>query len=130
GQRDAIACYSPERSTMLDGVLKKMDAHLDNFDTLVEPAPESNPRTPFETEDTPKSSLITKTTLAQKVKFFSRGIPLFWNMQKSAGLYDGNFTPTKSEASPEFIAELEQLAREAGAQDIAYVKVPRPTPQK
>ena len=110
---------------MLDGVLKKMDAHLDNFDTLVEPAPESNPRTPFETEDTPKPALLTKTTLAQKVKFFSRGIPLFWNMQKSAGLYDGNFVPTESEASPEFIAELEQFAREAGAQDIAYVKVPR-----
>ena len=110
---------------MLDDVLRKMDAHLDNFDTLVEPAPESNPRTPFEVEGLPKSSLLTKTTLAQKVKFFSRGIPLFWNMQKSANLYDGNFAPSKREASPEFVAELERLAYEAGARDIAYVKVPR-----
>ena len=109
---------------MLDGVLEKMDAHLDNFDTLVRPAPESKPRTPFVTDDVPKSSLLTKTSLGQKLKFFSRGIPLFYNMQKSANLYDGKFKPSKDEASPEFIAELERMALEAGAQDIAYVKVP------
>ena len=109
---------------MLDSVLANMDAHLDNFDTLVKPAPESKPRTPFEADNLPKSSLLTKATLAQKFKFFSRGIPLFWNMQKSANMYDGKFQPSKDEATPEFLAELEEMALEAGATDIAYVKVP------
>ncbi len=39
-------------------------------------------------------------------------------------MYDGKFQPTSDEASPEFIAELERMALEAGAQDIAYVEVP------
>jgi ferredoxin len=59
------------------------------------------------------------------MKIIPDAIPLAINMQRSANMYDGTFQPTANEASPEFIAELEALARVAGAKDIGYVKVPR-----
>ena len=108
----------------LDSVLEPMDKHLENFEVLIEPAPESKPRTSFKA-DIPQSEMsMLNTSVPQKVKFLSRGLPLFLNMQKSAGMYDGKFKPTQDEATPKFIAELENMAKAAGARDIAYVEVP------
>ena len=113
------------REPSLDKNLAKMDAHLENFDTLVEPAPESKPRTHFDS-DLPKEEITMENlTPKQMLKLVPDFLPLTLGMRKSAGMYDGKFKLTKSEASPEFIAELEALARKLGAKDIAYVKVPR-----
>jgi epoxyqueuosine reductase len=51
-------------------------------------------------------------------------LPLVVKMRSSAKLYDGKFQPKGSEATPEFINKLENLARAAGAKNIKYVKVP------
>lgn len=40
-------------------------------------------------------------------------------------MYDKQFQPKQDEATPEFIADFERMARELGAKDIGYVKVPR-----
>ena len=112
------------RGPSLDTILKPLDAHLDNFDTLVEPAPESKPRTPFDS-GLPRKELSTANLKPkQMLKLLPVMAPLMLGMQKSARMYDGAFKPSKSEATPEFIAELERMARAAGAKDIAYVKVP------
>jgi hypothetical protein len=52
-------------------------------------------------------------------------IPLRMRMSRSARLYDGKFQPSLSEATPEFLFALEDMARTAGAADIRYVRVPR-----
>lgn len=108
----------------LDSILEPMDKHIENFKTLIRPAPESKPRTPFDSGLPKEKKSMLNTNIAQKIRFMTQAIPLFINMQKTANLYDGKYQPTQDQASPEFIAELEQLARAAGAQDIAYVCVP------
>lgn len=63
--------------------------------------------------------------LGQMLKLLPVTGPLMLGMKKSAKMYDGKFQPTKSEATPEFVAELERTARAEGMEDIAYVRVPR-----
>lgn len=109
----------------LDRILEPMDRHLDNFKTLVRPAPESKPRTPFESGLPRSKTSVANFTLRQIAKVVPEMVPLLLGMQRSARMYDGRFEPTQSEASPSFIAELEARARAAGAKDIRYVKVPR-----
>ena len=109
----------------LDGILQRMDRHLDRFTTLVRPAPESKPRTPFDTNLPPEQISTHNFTFRQTLKMIPEMVPLLLGMQRSARMYDGRFQPTKNEASPAFIAQLEALARAAGAKDIGYVKVPR-----
>ena len=113
-----------KKGPSLDGILEPMDRHLDNFKTLLRPAPESKPRTPFDSDLPKEKKSMLNTTIPQKFRFMKQAIPLFLNMQKTANLYDGKFQPSRNEASPEFIVELEQMARAAGAKDIAYVHVP------
>jgi ferredoxin len=108
----------------LDRMLESFDKHLENFERLIEPSRVSKPRTPFDSNLPKEKMSMLNTTVGQKVKFARQAVPLFRNMQKSANLYDGKFKPSKHEASSEFIAELEKLARKAGAKDIAYIKVP------
>lgn len=114
-----------QRKPSLDSLLARMDKHLHNFKTLVQPAPESKPRTPFES-NVPLEKISTfNFTGRQRLKVIPQIVPLLLGMQRSARLYDGKFQPTKSEATPAFIAELEAMAYAAGAKDIKYVKVPR-----
>ncbi len=108
----------------LDTMLHQMDKHLDRFETLIRPAPESRPRTSFES-NVPTEQLSTLNfTVQQRLKVIPQMLPLLLGMWRSARMYDGHLQPTQSEASPEFIAELEAMARAAGAKDIGYVKVP------
>jgi epoxyqueuosine reductase len=113
-----------KKGPSLDGILEPMDRHLDHFKTLVRPAPESKPRTPFDGNLPKEKMSMLNTNIAQKIRFMTQAIPLFINMQKTSNLYDGKFKPVQDEASPEFIAQLERMARAAGAKDIAYVRVP------
>lgn len=110
----------------LDGVLSIFDRELENFNTLVQPDPASKPRTPF---DSPNLSFdemyMSHLTLRQILSFLPVMAPLRIRMGQSARLYDGKFKPTRSEASPEFLSALENMARMAGAADIRYVQVPR-----
>lgn len=109
----------------IDASLEVMDKHLENFETLVEPAPESKPRTPFDT-DLPASEVTLGSMPAkQKLKIIPIVAPLFINMLQAARGYDGKFKPAQTHASPAFIAELERRAYKAGVKDIKYVKVPR-----
>lgn len=108
----------------LDGMLDKMDSHLENFETVVQPAPQSKPRTSFESSLPTEQLTLLNFSLPQRLKVLSKAAPLFLNMQRGARMYDGKFKPQKHEASPEFLAELEELALTAGAKDVAYVKVP------
>lgn len=109
----------------LDSLLTEMDRHLENFNTLVRPAPQSKPRTPFDANLPPEEMSMLNFTPRQRLKVLTKAVPLFFNMQRSARMYDGKFLPSKSEATPAFIAAFEALARTAGAKDIGYVKVPR-----
>jgi ferredoxin len=52
-------------------------------------------------------------------------LPLLVQMRRSTKFYDGIYRPARSNATPEFIADLETIARAAGVMDIKYVKVPR-----
>lgn len=108
----------------LDDLLERMDAHLANFESLVEPAPESKPRTSFQPDVPPEEMTMLNFTWGQRFKLMGRGIPLFLGIQRSARMYDGKFQPKANRATPEFIAELEKRAYDAGVSDIAYVEVP------
>ncbi len=108
----------------LDNMLEPMDRHMDNFDEFVPPAPESKPRTPFDC-DVPKREIgLTNLSVRDKMRVIPALVPLFINMQRGARLYDGKFQPRQTHASPEFLAELEAMAKEHGAKDVAYIKVP------
>jgi ferredoxin len=108
----------------LDRMLVEMDRHLNNFKTLVPPAAESKPRTPFDSDLPSEQSSVNNFTLRQFLKVVPQVGPLMINMKRSARMYDGKFHPTQSEASPAFIAELEAMARAEGATDVRYVRVP------
>lgn len=109
----------------LDSMLADADRHLQNFGDLIPPAPESKPRTPFDSGLPRADMSLANMTPRQKLQVLPRILPLFINMQRGARLYDGTFQPTQSAATPGFLAEFEQLARDLGAKDIGYVQVPR-----
>ncbi|MGB7339131.1 MAG: reductive dehalogenase domain-containing protein [Phototrophicaceae bacterium] len=109
----------------LDTMLQSMDKHLENFDELVLPLPESKPRTHFDSNIPMEERSTSQLTFKQMLQLLPDAIPLIRGMNRSAKMYDGKFKPKKSQASPKFIAQLEALAYAQGAKDIAYVKVPR-----
>jgi len=113
-----------DKAPSMDAMLESMDKHMDNLDEQVLPAPESKPRTPFDSGLPRKDVGLANLPMNQKMKVIPKAIPLFVNMQRGARLYDSKFKPTKTHATPEFIEELEQMAKDAGAQDIAYIRVP------
>ena len=109
----------------MDEMLEESDRHLQNLDTLILPAPESKPRTPFNSDVPVEEVSMANFTARQKLTVLPKALPLFANMQRGARMYDGTFQPTESEVTPDFIAGLEKMARDMGAKDIGYVKVPR-----
>lgn len=109
----------------LDSMLEGMDKHLENVETIVLPAPESKPRTPFDADVPADEMSLVNLKPRQRLKVLTKAAPLFINMQLGARMYSKQDPPKKVEALPEFIDELEKMAKEAGAKDIAYVKVPR-----
>lgn len=109
----------------LDSQLARFDKELENFRTLIQPAAESKPRTPFDSPNVPASETsVAKMSPRQLLTVAPVMGPLLMNMRKSSKFYDGKFVPTREKADPEFIAELERIAKAAGAKDIKYVKVP------
>ena len=108
----------------LDTMLAQFDKELENFSSLVQPAPESKPRTPFDSPhiETNKFDMISKPSNAFRA--LPVMLPLVYLMRRSAKMYDGTFQPTSQEATPEFINQLENSARAGGAKDIRYIKVP------
>jgi epoxyqueuosine reductase len=109
----------------LDTMLAQFDRELENFQRLERPSPESKPRTPFDSPNVPPSeSSIANMTPRQVLSVAPIMGSLIRQMRRSSKLYDGQFTPTRSEAGPAFIGQLEELAHTAGARDIKYVKVP------
>lgn len=113
-----------QKAPSLDAILEPMDKHIENFDELVLPAPESKPRTPFDSGLPANEVGLANLSLKQKLSVVPKMLPLMYNMNRAAKMYDGKFKTTKSHATPEFIEKLEAMAKKAGAKDIAYVKVP------
>lgn len=114
-----------QEAPSLDGMLAGLDRHLENFETLIEPAPESRPRTPFDSGLPTEEISLAKLTNRQRLKVVPILLPLLVNMNRSAKMYDGKFRPGRSSAGPVFVVELERLARQWGAKDMKYVNVPR-----
>lgn len=108
----------------LDVMLATFDKELENFRSLVLPAPESKPRTPFDSPNV-KANKFSGIRLAQIPDLFATMLPLVLKMRQGSKLYDGKYQPTTDTAPPDFIDKLERLARKGGARDIRYVKVPR-----
>ena len=110
----------------MDSLLNQMDAHLDEIPSLIMPAPQSRPRTPFDDEMvSPGEMAMLNLPPRNKLRALRKGAPLFRNMTRGAKLYDDAFRPKKDTASPDLIAEFEALARRLGAVDIGYVEAPR-----
>ncbi|MEI2612015.1 MAG: reductive dehalogenase domain-containing protein [Candidatus Promineifilaceae bacterium] len=108
----------------LDAILEQTDQHIHNLDTLVRPAPTAKPRTPFNTNLPKEKISMLNFTVRQRLRVITKAVPLIVNMQRGARLYDKRFPAQTDQATPEFIAALEARARQLGAKDIAYVKVP------
>ena len=110
----------------LDNMLAVFDRELENFQTLVLPDPTSKPRTPFDSPSlTFEQMYMSQMTLRQILTLLPVMLPMRAQMSQSARLYDGKFTPTSSEATPEFLSMLKNMAQTAGAADIRYVRIPR-----
>ncbi|MBN8635681.1 MAG: 4Fe-4S binding protein [Anaerolineae bacterium] len=116
---------SEQNAPSLDRLLEGMDKHLENFDTLIQPAPESKPRTPFDAHLPKEQMSLANLKPRQRLRVIPKALPLIFNMQRAARMYDGKFRATRSEMTPEVLAEFEALARAAGVYDMKYVKVPR-----
>ncbi|MEZ4519924.1 MAG: reductive dehalogenase domain-containing protein [Chloroflexota bacterium] len=110
----------------MDEMLEQMDKELENFSTLVQPAPESKPRTPFDSPNLPGRGPLKPNELTprQFLSMLPVMVPLVRGMSQSAKMYDGHFQPVRNTADPSFIKQLEAIGREAGVRDIKYVKVP------
>lgn len=121
---DILVRRGEGRRPSLDTMLEQTDRHLERYETLVEPAPESRPRTPFDSDLPDEEVSLLKLSGRQRLKVLGQAVPLFVSMRRSARMYDGEPVPEPAEADPELVAELEARARAAGAKDIAYVEVP------
>jgi epoxyqueuosine reductase len=114
-----------ENGPSLDALLAEFDRELANFDTLVRPAPESKPRTSFDSPDLPvEAGRFATMSGRQALKLLPVMLPLIRNMRRSASYYDGKFRASRDTADQAFIAALEAEAHKAGARDIRYVEVP------
>jgi epoxyqueuosine reductase len=110
----------------LDSMLAIFDRELENFPALIRPTPESKPRTPFDSPNlTFEQMYMSRLTLRQILAFLPVIIPLRARMSQSARMHSSKFQPSRSEAAPEFLSALEDMARSAGVANIKYVKVPR-----
>jgi epoxyqueuosine reductase len=109
----------------MDGMLAMMDRHLDYLDDLILPDETANPRTPFDSDVPFEEASLANLGGRDRLRIIPKMVPLFLNMQLGARMYDRRFQPTRDEATPDFIAALETLARASGVADIKYVKVPR-----
>ncbi len=107
----------------LDGMLNVMDSKLDKFAAPIYPAPESKPRTSFDSGLPKEKMSLVNLTGKQRMKVVTKMVPLMLNMQLGSRMY--GVKPKKREASAEFVNKLEALAHKAGAKDIRYIKVPR-----
>ena len=65
----------------MDEMLEDSDRHLENFDTLIQPAPESRPRTPFNSDVPVEEVSMANLTTRQKLSVLPKALPLFANMQ-------------------------------------------------
>lgn len=108
----------------LDTLLAAMDRHLDRLDPLIRPAPQSRPRTPFDSNIPVEQISTLNFTAKQRLAVIPQLAPLMLGMRRSARMYRAPAPPSTREAPAAVIAELEALARAAGARDIGYVKVP------
>jgi hypothetical protein len=97
-------------------MLEKFDKELENFHSLVQPASESEPRTPFESPHLPAEKLSVANMSRQQFLsvLLSIMLHLIVQMRKSSKLYDGIFQPIRSEVEPQFIGDLEIMARTVG----------------
>lgn len=109
----------------LDVIIESADAHIRNLQDVVLPVPESRPRTPFNSNVPARESTMLNLSIAQKMQVVKRMIPLFFNMNAGARMYDRQFEPRQDTVTPAFLASFEEMARTMGARDIGYVKVPR-----
>jgi epoxyqueuosine reductase len=108
----------------LDTLLNWTDKHIFHLKNLIHPTPESKPRTPF-ASNLPKEKISTQNfTARQMLQVLPKILPLLANMVFGSQMYNKEFKPSKNQADPKFIAELEAMAKAAGAKDIAYIKVP------
>lgn len=114
-----------QEAPSLDSLLNNMDKHLEDAESLILPAAESKPRTPFDAHLPKREMTMANLKWGQKMRVIPKAIPLFVNMRRASHLYSKPFRPTRNTADSEFIVELEALARRMGARDIRYVKVPR-----
>jgi epoxyqueuosine reductase len=113
-----------ESGPSLDTLLAWTDKHIFNLKHLIRPAPESKPRTPFATNLPKEKVSMRNMTGRQWLQVLPKFVPLMLNMVLGSRMYDREFKASRSQADPQFITELEKLARAAGAKDIAYIKVP------
>lgn len=112
-------------SLSLDTLLNNMDRHSDHLTTFISPAPESKPRTPFDS-GLPMSEVgMARLKGKQRFQAISKLVPLMFNMQLASRMYKRPFVPAQRHASPELITKLEHMVRTLGAKDICYVEVPR-----
>ena len=74
-----------------DTMLKGMDKKLDNFSTLVQPLPESRPRTPFDGPGGENLSPARSFTPRQMLRVLPQMIPMVLGMLQTSGMYDGKF---------------------------------------
>ena len=115
-----------ERKPSLDTMLAQFDKELDNFSNLIQPAPESKPRTPFDSPNLPIEDMyVAKLKPRQIFSMLPVMLPLQIFMRLSAKFYDGKFQPQKSKITPAFQKKIEKLAIESGASAVRYVNVPR-----
>lgn len=109
---------------MLDKMLAVYDRKMENLVDAKLPAPTAPPRTPF-TPDIPASrASMANLAIQKRLKMLPTMLSLMWNMWRSSRFYQRSFQPTTDKVSEQWVTQLEALAREHGAADIAYVKVP------
>ncbi len=127
--QESLKSPLPKNSTSkaapsLDILLNWTDQHIFNLKNLIRPAPESKPRTPFATNLPKEKVSMRNLTGRQLLQVIPKFLPLLANMVLGSRMYDREFKASSSQADPKFIADLEAMARAAGAKDIAYIKVP------
>ncbi len=115
-----------KRTASIDLMLERFDREINNFETLILPAPVSLPRTAFTSSNLPAEQMSPAASLSfwQLLSMLPIMLPLMFNLRRGARLYDGKFKPIRWQVDRVLLAKLEDIAKKAGASGIKYVKVP------
>lgn len=122
--RRMLSLLVTRRAVSLDAVLASADAHGPGVPEPVRAHPAAPPRTRFDSDTPGLRPSLTTLGPRDRLRAARRMLPFLRDLARGSRMHDRPIVARARTLTPEQLAELERLARDLGARDLAYVRVP------